>query len=300
VRTAQVAQAIALLEKGAVEAEALGDHDSRIVALLLLSVELAHAGSFSEAEERAREAIDLCATVHDLPHLCVAYMNRVVLWTLKKSPSRATEDLRRVISLAREIGNPWLERVATYNVAELLYWSDRREDALVLARRAHVLEQRFIERPVPECSLLLARILATAGQHDEARELIAWVASSCPPEPGAHAAFACFRMLQALLIDEVERAVGPQEGMAYEMVAHEMVDGAMSAASSVGSLLFTDELLEILYWRARLALRDRRDADASAVVRKAQAMLEEHPAWRARFDGLARPLEKLLAGPCST
>ncbi|WP_438034133.1 serine/threonine-protein kinase [Sorangium sp. So ce204] len=295
VRTAQVAQAIALLEKGAVEAEALGDHDSRIVALLLLSVELAHAGSFSEAEERAREAIDLCARVHDLPHLCVAYMNRVVLWTLKKSPSRATEDLQRVISLAREIGNPWLERVATYNVAELLYWSDRREDALVLARRAHVLERRFIERPVPECSLLLARILATAEQDDEARELIAWVAGSCPPEPGAHAAFACFRMLQALLIDEAGRVVGPREA-----VAHETVDGAMGAAGSTGSLLFADELLEILYWRARLALRDRREADASAVVRKAQAMLEEHPAWRDRFDGLARALEKVLAGPCST
>ncbi|WP_437913991.1 protein kinase [Sorangium sp. So ce302] len=300
VRTAQVAQAIALLEKGAVEAEALGDHDSRIVALLLLPVELAHAGSFSEAEERAREAIDLCARVHDLPHLCVAYMNRVVLWTLKKSPSRATEDLRRVISLAREIGNPWLERVATYNVAELLYWSDRREDALVLARRAHVLERRFIERPVPECSLLLARLLATAGQHDEARELIAWVAGACPPEPGAHAAFACFRMLQALLIDEVESAVGPQEGMAHETVAHETLDEAMGAASSTGSVLFADELLEILYWRARLALRDRRDADASAVVHEAQAMLGEHPAWRARFDGLARALEKVLAGPCST
>jgi hypothetical protein len=83
-------------------------------------------------------------------------------------------------------------------------------------------------------------------------------------------------------------------------VAHETLDEAMGAASSAGSVLFADEFLEILYWRARLALRDRRDADASAVVHKAQAMLGEHPAWRARFDGLARALEKVLAGPCGT
>ncbi|AUX19753.1 protein kinase [Sorangium cellulosum] len=289
VRTAQVARAIALLERGAVEAEALGDHEGRIVALLLLSVELSHAGSFREAEERAREAIDLCAKAQDLPHLCVAYMNRVVLWALTKSPSRAVEDLRRAISLAREIGNPWLERVATYNVAELLYWSDRRDDALALARRAHVLERRFIERPVPECSLLLARILATAGQDDEARGLVAWVARSCPPEPAAGSAFVYFRLLRALLIAGTGRNVG----------APAVTDGAAGAAACGGSLLFADELLEMLYWRARVALRGRRGAEASAIVREARAMLEEHPAWGARFDGLARALEEVLVSACT-
>ena len=288
VRQGQTADAIALLEEGAAEAEAAGEYESRVVALVLLSVELAHAGRFEEAKRRAEEAIDLCAQAQDLPHMCIAYMNRVVLWTLTRSPSLATEDLRRVISLAREIGNPWLERVATYNVAEVLYWSDQREEALALARRAHVLEERFIDHPVPECSLLLARILAAAGQDAEASRLIAWIARSCPPDATAPAMRACFRMLQALLADPRESAPEPH-------------DATGGVAATAENLLFVDELLEILYWRARVALRRGREEEASAAVRQARTMLEEYPAWRARFEDLARGgPEAVRAGPRTT
>ncbi|MGK3993606.1 protein kinase domain-containing protein [Sorangium sp. So ce1024] len=281
-RRAEVAEAIALLSEGASMAEAAGDEESRIIALVLLSTELAHAGRFAEAERRAEEAIALCERAEDLPHLCVAIMNRVVLWTLKKDLPRATADLRSAIALAREIGNPWLERVATYNVAELLYWSDQQDEALSLARRAHTLEQRFVDRPVPECSLLLARILAARGELGEARRLLAWVAGACPPEPAARAAHGCFLLLRCLLSDD---GAEPRA----------LLGGLDEADLDAGPLLFADELLEVLYWRGRAAIRHGLAGLAAASLDRAGALLPEHPAWRARFDALSRGLDALRA-----
>ncbi|WP_437786713.1 protein kinase domain-containing protein [Sorangium sp. So ce1097] len=281
-RRAEVAEAIALLSEGASLAEAAGDEESRIIALVLLSTELAHAGRFAEAERRAEEAIALCERAEDLPHLCVAIMNRVVLWTLKKDLPRATADLRSAIALAREIGNPWLERVATYNVAELLYWSDQQDEALSLARRAHTLEQRFVDRPVPECSLLLARILAARGELGEARRLLAWIAGACAPEPAARAAHGCFLLLRCLLSDDGAEPRAP-------------LGGLDEAELDAGPLLFADELLEVLYWRGRAAIRHGLAEVAAASLDRAGALLAEHPAWRARFDELSRGLDALRA-----
>ncbi|WP_437693734.1 protein kinase domain-containing protein [Sorangium sp. So ce176] len=287
-RRAEVAEAIALLSEGASLAESAGDEESRIIALVLLSTELAHAGRFAEAERRAEEAIALCERAEDLPHLCVAIMNRVVLWTLKKDLPRATADLRRAIALAREIGNPWLERVATYNVAELLYWSDQQDEALSLARRAHTLERRFVDRPVPDCSLLLARILAARGELDEARRLLAWIAGACPPEPSARAAHGCFLLLRCLLSDDALDGV-PRAPRAL------LLGGLDEAELEAGPFLFTDELLEVLSWRARAALRHGLVEVAAANLDRAGGLLAEHPAWRARFDALARGLDALRA-----
>ncbi|WP_437321633.1 protein kinase domain-containing protein [Sorangium sp. So ce385] len=275
-RRGEVVEAIALLSEGASLAESAGDEEGRIIALVLLSTELAHAGRFAEAERRAEEAIALCERAEDLPHLCVAIMNRVVLWALKKDLPRATADLRRAIALAREIGNPWLERVATYNVAELLYWSDQQDEALSLARRAHTLEQRFEDRPVPECSLLLARILAARGELDEARRLLAWIAASCPPDPSAKAAHGCYLMLRCLLSDGGD-GVAPRD----------LLGGLDEAELEAGPFQFADELLEVLYWRGRAAIRHGAVEVAVASLSRARALLSEHPAWRARFDGLA-------------
>jgi tetratricopeptide (TPR) repeat protein len=281
-RQAQVAEAIALLEQGAAMAEAAGDHESRVIALVLLMVELAHAGRGAEAERRAEEVIRLCEEVQDLPHLCIAYMNRVVLWTLKKSLSLAAEDLRRAIALAQEIGNPWLERVATYNVAELLYWSDQRDEALALARRARTLEARFVDRPVPECSLLLARILTVAGQPAEARRLIDWIARACPPDRSAAGPYASFRMLQRILADAPD---APGEALGEPPFSAED-----AAALSPENFLFADELLEVLYWRSRDAARRGQKDETSAIRAQAEELLRDHPAWRARFDDIARGL----------
>ncbi|WP_437311948.1 protein kinase domain-containing protein [Sorangium sp. So ce388] len=278
-RRAEVAEAIALLSEGASLSESAGDEESRIIALVLLSTELAHAGRFAEAEQRAEEAIALCERAEDLPHLCVAIMNRVVLWTLKKDLARAAGDLRRAIALAREIGNPWLERVATYNVAELLYWSDQQDEALSLARRAHTLEQRFVDRPVPECSLLLARILAARGELGEARRLLAWIAGACPPEPSAKAAHGCFLMLRCLLSDD-----------AADAAPRALLGGLDEAELEAGPFLFADELLEVLYWRGRAALHLGATEVAAASLARASGLLVDHPAWRARFDALARRL----------
>ncbi|WP_437738233.1 serine/threonine-protein kinase [Sorangium sp. So ce1335] len=286
-RRAEVAEAIALLSEGASLAASAGDEESRIIALVLLSTELAHAGRFAEAERRAEEAIALCERAEDLPHLCVAIMNRVVLWTLKKDLPRATADLRRAIALAREIGNPWLERVATYNVAELLYWSDQQDEALSLARRAHTLEQRFVDRPVPECSLLLARILAARGELGEARLLLAWIAGACPPEPSARAAHGCFLLLRCLLSDD---AAGDAPAAPPALLG-----GLDEADPEAGPFLFADELLEVLYWRGRAALRHGLAEVVAASLDRAGALLAEHPAWRSRFDELARGLDALAA-----
>jgi tetratricopeptide (TPR) repeat protein len=134
-----------------------------------------------EAERRFDEVVALCTKAEDWLHLGAAFANRSLL-KAREALDRPMADLRRAIQLAREVGNPWSERIATYNVAELLHWRGEADEALVLARRARMLEERFIERPIPDSALLIGRIQVARGDYDEARRLADWIAQTCPPD----------------------------------------------------------------------------------------------------------------------
>jgi tetratricopeptide (TPR) repeat protein len=306
-RQQRVAEAIDLLRRGAAGAEADADHDTRVVALLMLSSALVLSGSLDDAEARFQEVIGLCDEVTDRLHLGSAFANRALFWTAKNAPERALEDLRRAIQLAREVGNPWLERNATHNVAELLYWGGQDDEALALARRSRVLEERFVERLVPDDSLLLARIHAARGEHDEASRLLDWICERCATDALAPTERAFVRALSLVLArGDVSAGPGaePREGAGADAGAAPDWDALVEEAARAFP---AEELLEVLYFRAIAALRNDRRPEAVVTLQQASRRLDECPIWRPRFmdlagrmDALLVPAGSQLSGPTGT
>jgi tetratricopeptide (TPR) repeat protein len=280
-RRGQVAESIALLEPAVAEAALARDPEPHVIGLLILSFQLVAAGRLAEAEARFEEVIALSNAEDDLPHLGAAYGNRVALWIARSEPARAVDDLERAIEMARQIGNPRLERVAAYNVAMLLLWADRAEEALPIARRARLLEERFGDRPAASCSLLLARILLFLGEPEEARALVAWADERCPPAPTDPDVepyiVAYYRMLKLVL----EGGAGA-EGAGWE------------EALAPSDVLQIEEVLELLYWRAREALAAGRRREATEALALAARRRGNCSMWQNRFAELEFGLSPTL------
>ncbi|WP_437288652.1 serine/threonine-protein kinase [Sorangium sp. So ce406] len=288
-RQGRMAEAADLLGQGVAAAEAARDYEARVVALVLRSAALVFAGRLEEAEATFQTGIELAAQVEDWPHVCAMYVNRALLWTTRNELLLAIDDMRRTIALAREIGNPLFERMATHNVAELLHANHQDEEALPLARRALVLEERFVEVPVPESSLLLARILIARGGHDEAARLVDWIARRCPPDAAtAPSLSALFRML-GLVLEQL--GAGPPDAPDAGALGRRWA--ALLDEASGGLLPF--ELLELLHWRAAMAIRRGEPDEASGALAQAGALLVACPIWQPRFDDLWRRFREVEA-----
>ena len=271
-RAGQVAEAAALLTLAAEAAAAAGDSDTRTVALVLLAPVLVYAGDLAAAEARFDEVAALARATGDRAHLCAVHVNRMVLWSARRRPDLARADLREAVRLARQVGHPEPERMATYNLAEDLYWSgeDDRE-ALELARRSRFLQQRFLGRPAAEDSLLIARVAIALGEEAEARAALTWVEAEVPEAERGTASRLFLRLVAAWL----DRAPG---GTWTSLVADARAE------------LAPDDRLEILYWAARAEARSPADPDlrrlAAAVREEAAACLDDAPIWRKRFENL--------------
>jgi hypothetical protein len=266
-RRGLVAEAVEQLDRGAALAEQAGDYDARVVALLLLTCALVVAGRHDEAETRSEEVIALATEARDTVHLCAAYGNRLFLWNARKDLQSAVVDTRRAMELARESGNPWPERAATINLAELLFWCGRDGESLELARRGRSLEERFSSRPVHEGTLVLARVRAARGDYAEADALAAWIEQHCPPDSSAPNA-------QALL------------GAVRLLVSGGGAPEAWDALVADASAVLPVERLELLYYRARAAADAGRREEVSRVIAEAEALFDESPDFRRRFAAL--------------
>lgn len=284
-RQQRVVEAIDLLDRAASAGRAVGENEARVIALLLLSSALVIVGHLDEAERRFSEVIGLCNEMKDRLHLCSAYANRAYLWTAQSAPERGLEDLRRAVEIAREIGNPEPERVATHNLAELLHWCGREPEALALARRSRVLEERFAERAAADDSLLLARIQAARGDFDDAGRLLLWIAERCPPGPATPTVNALYRALKLAVEEHGIDVRGGEEGDSWETI---LADAERD--------LPAEELLEVFYWNIRSALRGSRVREAAAALERARLRLLESPMWRPRFDALAAEVHASSAG----
>ena len=272
-RQGQLESSMELLKRGIAGAVAVGDYDSEVIGLLMLSFELAHVGSLVEAEARFNEVIARVTKAGDLFHLCTAYANRVV-FGMGSLPG-AVDDMRRAVDLAREIGNPFLEHLVSYNVAALLYWKDRLRDALVLALRARLLEERFMERPEHYTPLLLAEILALLGDYDEASRWVAGIEQAGLPEPHERPSFYTLQLVLA----EVGITQRSPSAPAWDDVVQLQADNHS-----------TEGMLMVLYWRARMALRGERREEAAAALSAALACRENCAMWVSRFDALDRDM----------
>jgi tetratricopeptide (TPR) repeat protein len=289
-REQRLAEAVDLLSRGALGSGADGDQGTRVVALLMLSSVLVLEGRLEEAEATFLEVIHLCGELEDRFHLGSALVNRALLWTARAAPDRAMEDLRRAIQIAREVGNPWMERAATHNVAELLYWSGQDDEALALARRSRILEERFVESIVPDDSLLLARIQASRGEIAEARALLAWIGERFPVDKLAPTERALVQALSMVLSEAPSPA--SSSPCSPPLAASAAWDCLVEEAQGFP----LEELLEVLFLRARWAIRNGRFDEAVQCAVQSRPRFEGCPIWRPRFAVLIDEINRVLAG----
>jgi tetratricopeptide (TPR) repeat protein len=254
-----------------------GDDEPRRIARVMLAFQLARVGRLEASEVRFAQALAEAKTAGDPLHRCVAYTNRVALWTARQAPDRAIEDLQHAIQLAREIGNPEVERIAAHNVASQLHWGDRQAEALELARRARLLEERFVDHPVYPCSLLLAEILLAMDELEEPARLVQWMEQRCPPEPWD---WPRWWALRRVLAELGAPGVTPPE-QDWEAIVAE--------SRRVSPL---EGLLLRLYWRARMALRAERWDEVARSLQEAAQKRGGCPVWLSRFEVLERELAR--------
>lgn len=270
-------EAIALLTESAAKAKEQGDHETRVISLLMLSVLLVAAGKLEESCVRFDEVISLCAEKEDWLHLGIAYANRSVFWAARKRlMDKGMEDLEKAAQIARQVGNPWSERIATHNVAECLHWLGHEEEAFTLASRVRILEQRFLDKAVVEGTLLLARIQLVRGCFGDARELLAWIHEHCSLELAEPTLQALAHVIELVLTQEARGdAFRATAGEAWHQVTQKASEG-----------MFSEGLLEVLYWRARTAVSASLWPEVEEILKEARIKLEECPFWRFRFTDL--------------
>ena len=245
------------------------DGETRLIALLLSACALCCVGKLDEAEAAFTEAGHLADAREDRLHRCVLHVNRFFLWAARDDSERAADDLRRAVRLARELGQPGLERGATHNLAELLHLSQHDAEALPLAIRSFELQQRYVPHAGPADALLLGRIAVAMGDRETAARHLAWVE--------AHAA-----------IDDPSPTF-PVFHRALTLVQHggtaEAWDEVVGDAAAAG--IHPLEHLEILYLRAACEIDAGRVEAARGAFAAARAYLDLFPAWNAQFEGLA-------------
>ncbi len=169
------AEAAALLERAAASAGRLGDagYETLVISDLLRGYILAELGSLDESERVFERVIALCEARGDRLHLGAALGNRSMLWIGRNDERRLLADLRRLLDLARELGNGRMEQQAHFYLALFLHWLGESGPARDHARCAvEIDERRHGQAARPEALLLLARVGAGAGDTAAARELL--------------------------------------------------------------------------------------------------------------------------------
>jgi tetratricopeptide (TPR) repeat protein len=265
-RFERLADAIEQLEAGAAQGEELSDYETRVLALILLSPALVFAGRLEDAEARFGEIIELCEKAGDRMHLGTAYVNRMTLWMKRQDYEQAADDAKLARALAQDIGHVHLERMAVYNLGELLLWLGRPDEGLPHAERARSIQLRFFEHAVIEDALLVARIHAGRGDRDQTRELLDWIKDKALVDGAAPSQRALFRALELA-------ASGDGTAEAWEPL--------LTEASQYGML---DEHLEMLHAYGTIAI-DRESAGKR--IAEALDIAAGSPTWKRRFDALS-------------
>ncbi|MGE3545081.1 MAG: hypothetical protein AB7L28_14175, partial [Kofleriaceae bacterium] len=149
-----------------IDARAGSKYETQIIAELMLATLYVDIGNFDDASREFDELIPICELRGDRLHLGVAYANRSWLWSASGEVDQCAADLRKAIQIAREIGQPVIERTATYNLAESMLWAGALDEALQLARRSVALQSAYGESVEQHDQLLVARVSAARGDRD--------------------------------------------------------------------------------------------------------------------------------------
>lgn len=270
-RQERMSDAIEHLTAAADKAKRIGDHEARIIALLLLAPALATAGKFEKSSARFSEVIEACRERGDALHLCAAYNNRLWLWMKQQKAEEAANDQRSVIGLARELGFAMLEWGATYNLAELLYWQGQAIEARPYAQRSFELGKR-LSFPGPEPALLLARIHCALESWKQASAQVEWIHASIKGENISELAHALIRCVQLQIAAEADGGFA--------------VEGWTELLHRVRTCTVVDELLEVLLICAKTAAANGAVALADDCLVEAKKAADPGGVWWKRIEAL--------------
>jgi hypothetical protein len=134
-----------------------------------------------------------------------------------------------------------------------------------------VLQQRFLPEPVPDDALLLARIHAARGEHEQARSMLAWVAAVVR----ADAIAPSHRLIESM----IELATRADDAGAGLKAWQRFLADAEPALT--GELL-----LEAFYLEARAAARDGQSEALARILARGETVLRDYPIWMSSFADL--------------
>jgi len=278
-REGQFPEAVEVLGAVVAEAERLGDWDTEAISRVVLGVALSFLGRLDESAACFEETLARSRIRGDLLHLASAHNSRVLLWLRHQSVEPALQDLQRTVELARELGHAQLERIASFNLAEVLHWLGREGEALPYARRAHALGQRFFgDAPMPLEAVLVARIVAAGAEPALARESLEWVERHVSAEHVGPVTRVQMGLVRQLLA-QGSRTPGPEDLDAWQG----LLDEAAPHASD-------DELLELFLHALTTALAAGQGSRARAWWEQAQPRVAGAPHWKPRLAPLEHPL----------
>jgi tRNA A-37 threonylcarbamoyl transferase component Bud32/tetratricopeptide (TPR) repeat protein len=248
-----------LLETLIARADAVGDYETTTIARIMLAPILAQLARVADAERVFDELIARCRAAHDTFYLAVALSNRTVMWSVAGDVARAGDDLATVIQLAREDGQPTIERAASYNLAQDRLWAGSFADALALAQRCLSLQRGHGEGSTTLDQLLIARIHAARQDDVHLREILT--------------------TLPADRLDDTERAVAAMLGCYVDRRPVESWTEAFHA-------LIAAPQCEAEYRFEFAVLARRCGALDDAARAEVRALATTHPVWSRRIDEL--------------
>lgn len=256
--------AAAVLSRAAAQAARLGDegHETHIIARLMLGFILASLGRVDEAARGLDAVILSCEERSDLMHLGAALNNRGLVRALQGDRAGLIADCERTIALGHDLGQPALELIGHFNLAEYLYLMDDLEAAAPHAHAVQAIAPRCGERHAPVAvALLTARLRLYQGDEAGARG-IALRLRAAQEEAGGEA----LKPSEDVLCSMIELATRDDDHAAWAALEER------SARCSVGQ-----ERIEVLEARALAAFRRGRHVDARSRLERALAAASTIP-----------------------
>ncbi|EYF03115.1 Serine/threonine protein kinase [Chondromyces apiculatus DSM 436] len=262
-RASHQEDAAAVLRLAVEQAEALGDqgYETHLIAQLLLGFILPMLGRVDEAAQALDEVIARCEARSDLLHLGAALSNRGLVRGYREDREGMVSDFERTVALGRELGQPALELVGRYNLAETLFLMGDLEGADPEVRAVRAMAARSGDlHPPASVVLLWARLRLLQGDEEGALAIAAQVRAA-ESEAGQ-----ALSPSEEVFCAMIELSAGHGTSAAWDALE------ARSTYCSVGQ-----ERVEVLEARGLSAMRRRHRGEAIKHLERALAAAATTP-----------------------
>ncbi len=163
-------------------ADQVGDPETSVIAAMLAGYAYLMRGMrLEQSGEMFERGVQACKRSGDHFHLAALLANRIPLWSARGDMESGMKDLLEAIRLAREHGQPMIERTGSYNLAELLLWWNRLEESFGWAESSWKLQERYGSKAAVPDLLLMLRVAAAQQKRELVERRLAEVPDQLNP-----------------------------------------------------------------------------------------------------------------------